>query len=523
MKKYISEKKAIRKIIAMGVIISLLICVLSNGYTFVFADEEKTESDDAIKTLSNGTVLMYEWKAVVGSDLNQQIYDFARSAKSRHVLLLKTDRKKYVSYYGSSDTMKLLGVNSAESYGECNVNTNYFISTTDMATPVMIGSGTQDPDFKYNITAGEKWIEEFHIGQYSKQNPKSAANRIIDSGEKMSSSVVMDTDGKTVVTDEEKAMYEAYKKNIGRTWSMAGGCILDEDGDEEYDIPDEEDISDVVKIWDTNPGGWTRDDGLFIDGDNVKCHRDADWDDYSNFYLWLGTELEFSAISQDYVIHSNEVAVIDGSKSNALLMKGHKIIIEEGGVLSIKGLFLNNGYIECNGGTIVLQENSVMAPYNTDSCPDINVDTGTITNGNGLLNIKGGEFFIMSNATLATDSKHYNAIRVVSDSNKRMGKIVNYGRIIAPSIYFKNALIYNKKSGVILLGLTFDNGIALKNTKISENNGVLSATYTTSTNKGNTFVMMSGNNSSALVNDGKFKFGSYPSGITFKGEGTYYK
>ena len=513
MKRNIFNGKIHKKAIAMGIVFSLLICVVFSRFTAVFAEDE----EDEIKPLVNGTVLMYSWTSVSGDDMNKVLKSFAVSASPSHVLITNDKKDKYITYYASGDNMKLYSVSDKSNDDECRVNSSYFISSSDLQTPVMIGSGSCDEDFYYDAGNGKEQIKEFRIGQYSKINPTKAANRMMKSGKSMGVQDVV-ADGK-VITDEETAMYKAYKEGYGSTWSVAAGQIYDDDGDDEFKISD-----NMIKIWDTNPGWTTRDNGMYIDSSEVKCHRDADWEDYGTFYLWLGTEIEFSAINQDYVIHSNEVAVIDGSKSNALLMKGKKIIVEEGGVLSIKGIFLNNGYIECNGGTIILQEGSLMAPYNSSPCPDINVSTDTIEKGNGLLNIKGGELFIMSNAKLATDSTHYNGIRVVADKNNRMGKIVNYGMIIAPSIYTVNSMIYNRKSGVIYLGATYDNAIALKNSYIAFNDdNSIRAAFTTSTKTGNTFVIMSGNRETLVRNDGILRYISYPSGVKIYGNGSEYR
>lgn len=164
-----------------------------------------------------------------------------------------------------------------------------------------------------------------------------------------------------------------------------------------------------------------------------------------------------------------------------------------------------------------------MAPYNSAECPATTVTDLNCGDGNGILNINGGEFFIMSNAILATDSLHYNAIRVKSDNNNRMGRIVNYGSIIAPSIYVMNGLIYNKTSGSILLGTTFDNGIALRNSKINVSDGKISSTYTTDSSKGKTFVIMNGNSSSVVVNDGKLKYQPTILGVKVTGEGETFR
>lgn len=467
---------------------------------------------DSIKILGNGTVVLYEWRRVKS---NNDLYDLYRSNEVRHCLFVYNpgDGSRYVSNYTDGDEWWTL---PCSSNSEIKPNNSRFITTSDLMTPVLIGATPQDPDWKYYANGGTPYIYRFKIGQFTDDESKrlaqmdgrSCGNRVMGtkdsgSGRYIGNGYLPDSWYKDAAYLEPTRAMRQLKDTQGSLFSIAVGDIFDSDGDYETSIGNAS--AGQVKIWHTNAGVWDVDDGWnwCNKGWLGMCHS-KEWSDYDDFIMWIATPHTFSVIKQNYTIEEGQVVTIDGTKSHCMLYEGYTLTVKDGGVLNIKGKFINNGVINCDGGTIIMHENACMFPYNTKT----NQSVSSGATGASALNINGGELIVLSGATLAYDSMHDEAIRV-TDNKDRMGKIINYGKIFATGIRIKNSVVYNESSGILALGKDFEDGFSVTSASTTVSNGIISNSALSRASWG-TFATISGNTSSVIVNSGNMNLRSTP-------------
>lgn len=93
-------------------------------------------------------------------------------------------------------------------------------------------------------------------------------------------------------------------------------------------------------------------------------------DHFSNFKLYYGVNKEFSVIDQDYVVTAGSILY---ANDNLELMPDVNLIIEPGGILSVNGVFYQNGVIH-NCGTMILNPGSVVTTLEPElpNCGQIN-------------------------------------------------------------------------------------------------------------------------------------------------------
>lgn len=431
---------------------------------------------DSMKVLGNGTVVIYEWKLVQS---NNDLYNLYKSNDVRHCLFAydpdggeNYSTYRYVSNYTDGDEWYTL---ACKDYPEIKVNSSRFVSTSDLMTPVLIGTEPKDPDWRYYVNGGKDYIYRFKVGQFTDDVSKRTAKL----GDRECGNRVMKSwDGGSGWTIDNAYLPESWYKDpsnldptkamqymqytAGSQFSIAMGDIFDSDG-----YRTTFGGNGWVKVWFTCAGWTTKDEGwVWKSGGNwVGCNSDKDWDDYDSFKMWIATPHTFSVIKQNYTIEEGQVVTIDGTKSHCMLYEGYTLTVKEGGVLNIKGKFINNGVINCDGGTIIMHDGASMFPYNTKDNT-----SNSSTTGPSALNINGGELILLSGATLAYDSSHCAAIKITDltkrDGNgniteTRMGKVVNYGSILVYDLYMKNSAIYNKSSGKIALGINFEDGLSV--------------------------------------------------------------
>ena len=107
---------------------------------------------------------------------------------------------------------------------------------------------------------------------------------------------------------------------------------------------------------------------------------DGDRKSMDDLMWYVGERVEFAMIDGDRTIEKGQVLPIgnaefkhdDGttSRTNGVILKnGSTITVNQGGILSISGAFLNNGTIINNGGTILIKEGGSISPFRQGSNP----------------------------------------------------------------------------------------------------------------------------------------------------------
>lgn len=93
-------------------------------------------------------------------------------------------------------------------------------------------------------------------------------------------------------------------------------------------------------------------------------------DHFSSFKLYYGVYKEFSVIDSDYVIPDGSILYAD---DNLELMPNVNLIVAPGGILSVNGVFFNNGVIH-NCGTMILNPGAVVTTLEPEyeNCGQIN-------------------------------------------------------------------------------------------------------------------------------------------------------
>lgn len=222
----------------------------------------------------------------------------------------------------------------------------------------------------------------------------------------------------------------------------------------------------------------------------------------SNYVLYVGTQHVFASlkgeggdpdtgeggittIGKGQMLIVGDATYMDQNKKPAqaegiVLPEGSKIIVDEGGVLSIDGNFINNGEIICNGGTIIVKDGGCISPYRGTS-------KGTITmNGGDMIIMPGAKVYALAdeitvnqnfnpspNATTEENKAIYDS-NYYSDSLRLLngGNIVNYGTLVATrAVISEGGKIETRKGAATLFGVYLkDNSVLLRNFVIGARN-----------------------------------------------------
>ena len=191
----------------------------------------------------------------------------------------------------------------------------------------------------------------------------------------------------------------------------------------------------------------------------------------NNFYWYVGIPHTFAALvgeggdpvtgvgstltvpaGQTLVVKDTEYADASGniSKSDGVVLpEGATIVIEDGGVLSVEGNFINNGKIINKGGTILVKEGGTISPYLNTSEGIIECDKAS---GSG----RSGDMIIMPGAKVfcLVDSSSYEkknaepALKLTGG-----GTVINYGALILSyAVIDVGSKIENRKDAVCFAG-----------------------------------------------------------------------
>lgn len=329
------------------------------------------------------TKTLYEWKQVLDQkDLGKNYNDYV-------ILVWKDSTGNKVYSYGSTITndrvegayegKKSLYVNITNG---TSVNSTFITGSTEGLWKLKIDGtdGDNGDSYKgtFTVANGKKlydndnWLNKFTDGGTSfvlaTAHDKSCTYaKHIDSG-------FTGGNGVALIHNRTGSSYDRYVRTNGANLTIT-----------EYDF-----------------GDW-------LDGDDefYSCY---------GFLLYkLNARLNYSALDS-FTVASGQVVQL---KDSAFLKDGCTITVEEGGLLSVEGVFYNNGKIN-NYGTVVVGENSSLLSFDP-----LNADAGSIScygsadGGEGTLIVQKGGRLVMPT------EKSY--LKMTKGSS-----LVNHGTIVIP-------------------------------------------------------------------------------------------
>ena len=172
-------------------------------------------------------------------------------------------------------------------------------------------------------------------------------------------------------------------------------------------------------------------------GGNYVAAQDSSTTDLGQFIMYVGKEVEYSAVTHDVTVQSGQVQNVDG---HVYVCPDVTITVEPGAVLSIQGNLYNNGYIY-NQGDVVLQKNAC-------------IQTLLLEGDGGAICCDGGDLILMSGARMATGTCGYSEEYGNGFLLKNGATCTNYGTIILPANgrLEAGAVLDNRKNGWLLQG-----------------------------------------------------------------------
>ena len=127
-----------------------------------------------------------------------------------------------------------------------------------------------------------------------------------------------------------------------------------------------------------------------------------------------------SYLTKDIVVEDGMVANLDGP---IVIKPDVTITVKNGGVLSVTGWVINNGAIKIeNGGTMVVQNESLLQTMVTDGQPGGSVDCQ-------------GNILILSTGKMHVGGTYGLTVGSAGNSGAFSGRIVNYGTIMAENFF----------------------------------------------------------------------------------------
>ena len=182
--------------------------------------------------------------------------------------------------------------------------------------------------------------------------------------------------------------------------------------------------------------GGVNDCPVFVEG-NLVYARNSPSTDMAQFVMYVGKEVEYSAVTHDVTVQSGQVQNVDG---HVYVCPDVTITVEPGAVLSIQGNLYNNGYIY-NQGDVVLQKNAC-------------IQTLLLEGDGGAICCDGGDLILMSGARMATGTCGYSEQYGNGFLLKNGATCTNYGTIILPANgrLESGAVLDNRKNGWLLQG-----------------------------------------------------------------------
>ena len=189
--------------------------------------------------------------------------------------------------------------------------------------------------------------------------------------------------------------------------------------------------------------GWQvyYDKNKYTAGDRIWGKCDSSTETYSQFTMYVATPVNFKVLTDDVTeIGAGQTFPID---DKTILPEGSKLVIEKGAVVTVKGLFLNNGVIE-NHGTLLVQNTGTITSFDLkkNSMTDGYLNGSLVTDGGGIIVQTGGAIIF----------KQYCGGLTVRDG----GTCVNGGAIVSPGdIDLTDGTLDIRKTGAIFCGYDY--------------------------------------------------------------------
>ena len=167
-----------------------------------------------------------------------------------------------------------------------------------------------------------------------------------------------------------------------------------------------------------------------------------------------------------------DTSYIDANGNSVLsegvvLPEGSSIVIEEGGVLSVQGNFINNGKIINKGGTIIIKDGGCISPYGITKEGTIQCCSSASGLAGSVIIMPGGKLFsLVDDSKLDVKEKNLAMARVMKGGTRQEepallmtggSSLINYGLFVTNMTRLDNTgRIENRKNGSAFLGYNRD-------------------------------------------------------------------
>jgi len=160
------------------------------------------------------------------------------------------------------------------------------------------------------------------------------------------------------------------------------------------------------------------------------------------------------------------------NSEGVVLPEGSRIVIEEGGVLSVQGNFINNGKIINKGGTIIIKDGGCISPYGVTKEGTIECCGAANGLGGALIIMPGGKLFSLVDDSRLDSVEKNPAMARVMKRGARQGEaaltmtggssLINYGTFVTNMTRLDNSSrLENRKNASAFLGFNRDSTTVL--------------------------------------------------------------
>ena len=190
----------------------------------------------------------------------------------------------------------------------------------------------------------------------------------------------------------------------------------------------------------------------------------------NNFYWYIGTPHTFAALigeggdpktgkgstltvpkGQTLVVKDSSYMDANGNavvSEGVVLAEGSTIVIEDGGVLSVEGNFINNGKIINKGGTILVKDGGTISPYLETGQGTIECCKANSGRSGDLIIMPGGKVFCLIDSKTYEKKNAEPALKLTGG-----GSVINYGSLITSyAVIDTGSKIENRKDAICYAG-----------------------------------------------------------------------
>lgn len=160
------------------------------------------------------------------------------------------------------------------------------------------------------------------------------------------------------------------------------------------------------------------------------------WSAADRFIMYYSDEVMIDTIADGQVIEDDEIVNITGN-NYLTLAAGSTLTVKDGGILSVGSGLFNDGTIKVEkGGTLILQEDAFLMPWQTDS-------------GNGNVICDGGDVIVQSGGKLVCEG--VSGFKM-SGADNNYSTVYNYGLIMATNLTLNGKARSVHNEGSIVVG-----------------------------------------------------------------------